>query len=163
MAWITDDSANRLLVRYSGHGFNNRLFNDRTCLDNSNTRLVRNSDPAVQLWSKNRYSRDPRTRHVKILNGQNVAWCGKVQFLWWHKILHKKPQPFKNQTKKSSFECKKQDGRNFFCLLMFILWSFPWLLLSWTFLTHFLTYDGLFDRPTDDLHPNSMLHIFTRL
>ena len=49
MAWITDHSVNRLFVRYSGHGLNNRPFDDRTCLDHLNTRLVRYSDPHC-IW-----------------------------------------------------------------------------------------------------------------
>ena len=45
MAWITDNLINKLIVRHSGHGLNNRPFHNRKCLDHSNTGLVRYSDP----------------------------------------------------------------------------------------------------------------------
>ena len=56
IAWITDHWVNRLFVWYSGHGFNNRPFDDRKCLDHSNTGLVRYSDPTVFfLYFKKNY------------------------------------------------------------------------------------------------------------
>ena len=43
------DLNKELLVRYSGHGLNNKPFNERTNLDHLNTKLVCYSDPHC-IW-----------------------------------------------------------------------------------------------------------------
>ena len=47
---------NELLVGYSGHGLNNEPFNERTVLDHLNPELVRYSDPHCSLFFQEKFS-----------------------------------------------------------------------------------------------------------